>query len=120
MLVLTRKTEEKIVIGDKDKIIITILKVQGGKVSIGIQADKKWQIVREELLDEETQNEIPCKTSTSQYNEEESDKEENDKEEMMELEELLDEETQNKKPCKTSSSHYDEEETMELIGASPE
>lgn len=53
MLVLTRKPEEKIVIGDKDKIIITILKVQGGKVSIGIQADKKWQIVRKELLDDE-------------------------------------------------------------------
>lgn len=55
MLVLTRKQEEKIVIGnelnDSDKIVITILKVQGGKVSIGIQADKKWQIVRKELLD---------------------------------------------------------------------
>lgn len=52
MLVLTRKPEEKIVIGDEnDDIVITILKVQGGKVSIGIQADKKWQIVRKELLD---------------------------------------------------------------------
>lgn len=53
MLVLTRKIEEKIIIGNEDKIVITILKVQGGKVSIGIQADKKWQIVRKELLDEE-------------------------------------------------------------------
>jgi carbon storage regulator len=60
MLVLTRKPEEKIVIGDEagdnDKIVITILKVQGGKVSIGIQADKKWQIVRQELLDEDANN----------------------------------------------------------------
>lgn len=53
MLVLTRKPEEKIIIGNEDKIVITILKVQGGKVSVGIQADKKWQIVRKELLDEE-------------------------------------------------------------------
>lgn len=53
MLVLTRKPEEKIIIGNEDKIVITILKVQGGKVSVGIQADKKWQIVRKELLDDE-------------------------------------------------------------------
>lgn len=53
MLVLTRKPEEKIIIGNEDKIVITILKVQGGKVSVGIQADKKWQIVRKELLDED-------------------------------------------------------------------
>lgn len=51
MLVLTRKLDEEVVIGDKDdRIIIRILKVQGGKVSIGIQANKKWQIVRKELL----------------------------------------------------------------------
>lgn len=52
MLVLTRKPEEKIIIGNEE-IVITILKVQGGKVSVGIQADKKWQIVRKELLDGE-------------------------------------------------------------------
>lgn len=48
MLVLTRKTEQKIRIG-KD-IVITILKVQGDHVSIGIEAPKELQIVREELL----------------------------------------------------------------------
>ncbi len=54
MLVLTRKLDEEVVIGDKDdRIIIRILKVQGGKVSIGIQANKKWQIVRKELLTNE-------------------------------------------------------------------
>ncbi len=52
MLVLTRKPEEDIVIStDEDEIVIRILKVQGGKVSIGIKADKKRQVVRKELLD---------------------------------------------------------------------
>jgi carbon storage regulator len=52
MLVLTRKTEEKIVIvkEKKNQIIITILKIQGDKVSIGIEADKETPIYRFELL----------------------------------------------------------------------
>lgn len=49
MLVLTRKPEQKIKIG-KD-VVITVLKVQGDQVSIGIEAPKKLQIVRKELLD---------------------------------------------------------------------
>lgn len=82
MLVLTRKPEEKIVIGDKDKIIITILKVQGGKVSIGIQADKKWQIVRKELLDEE-ENEKSEKESKEYFEQEDSDKTEKEPMELI-------------------------------------
>lgn len=50
MLVLTRKTEEKIVIGKDKKIVITILKIQGDKVSVGIEADKETPIFRKELL----------------------------------------------------------------------
>lgn len=50
MLVLTRKTEEKIVIGKEKKIVITILKIQGDKVSVGIEADKDTPIFRNELL----------------------------------------------------------------------
>lgn len=52
MLVLTRKSEQKIVIGNRNKIVITVLKVQGGMVSLGIQADKDTPIYREELLRE--------------------------------------------------------------------
>ncbi|MFN0065632.1 MAG: carbon storage regulator [Chlamydiales bacterium] len=48
MLVLTRKREQKIRIG-KD-VVITVLKVQGDQVSIGIEAPKSTSIVREELL----------------------------------------------------------------------
>jgi carbon storage regulator len=48
MLVLTRKSEQKIRIGND--IVITVLKVQGDQVSIGIEAPKQLQIMREELL----------------------------------------------------------------------
>lgn len=48
MLVLTRKSEQKIRIGND--IVITVLKIQGDQVSIGIEAPKELQIVREELL----------------------------------------------------------------------
>lgn len=52
MLVLTRKIEQKIRIGNN--IVITVLKVQGkDQVSLGIVAPKEMQIVREELIDEE-------------------------------------------------------------------
>lgn len=47
MLVLTRKVEQKILI-DKN-ITITILKINGDQVSIGIDAPRSVAIVREEL-----------------------------------------------------------------------
>jgi carbon storage regulator len=49
MLVLTRKSEEKIIIGKKDPIVITVLKISGGKVSLGIEAHPEYEILREEL-----------------------------------------------------------------------
>ncbi len=48
MLVLTRKSEQKIRIG-KD-VVITVLKVQGDQVSIGIEAPRSLPIYREEVL----------------------------------------------------------------------
>ncbi len=51
MLVLTRKSEQKIRIGNN--IVITVLKVQGDQVSIGIEAPRDLQIMREELLNDE-------------------------------------------------------------------
>ena len=59
MLVLTRKPEEKIFIGKKDKIIITVLRIQGDKVSIGIEADKTlYPVFREELISETPEDEM--------------------------------------------------------------
>lgn len=48
MLVLSRKTEEKIHIGDD--IVITVLEVKGNRVRLGIQVPTHCQIVRGELL----------------------------------------------------------------------
>lgn len=48
MLVLSRKCGEKIQIGDQ--ISISIVKIDGGKVRIGIEAPPDVQILREELL----------------------------------------------------------------------
>lgn len=53
MLVLTRKSEEEIIIddGNGNVVVITVLKIQGDKVSIGIKAPPKTQIWRKELLE---------------------------------------------------------------------
>ena len=54
MLVLTRKPNEKIVIGDD--IVITILQFKGNGVRVGIECPKDVRIVREELLLERESN----------------------------------------------------------------
>jgi len=48
MLVLSRKTEERILIGDS--IRITVLHMERNQVRIGIEAPKDVTIIREELL----------------------------------------------------------------------
>ncbi|PLV57476.1 carbon storage regulator CsrA [Thermotoga sp. SG1] len=50
MLVLTRKVGEKIVVGND--IVITVLKIEGNSVKIGIEAPKHVKILREELYEE--------------------------------------------------------------------
>ena len=47
MLVLTRKLQEKIRIGDE--IVITIVKLESGRVRIGIEAPDDVKILRHEL-----------------------------------------------------------------------
>lgn len=49
MLVLSRKINETILIGDDIKI--TLLAVEGEKIKIGIDAPKAMKIFREELLE---------------------------------------------------------------------
>jgi carbon storage regulator len=49
VLVLTRRTEESVVIGDN--IVVTILGVEGEKVKLGIDAPRTVPILRRELLD---------------------------------------------------------------------
>lgn len=50
MLVLTRKVDEAILIGDD--IRISVLSVDGERVSIGVNAPLSMRIFRNELLDE--------------------------------------------------------------------
>jgi carbon storage regulator len=47
VLVLTRKTGERILIGDK--IAVTVVKIGHGGVRIGIEAPPEMAVVREEL-----------------------------------------------------------------------
>lgn len=48
MLVLTRKESQRIRIGDD--IVITIAKIDGNKVRVGIDAPADVSIVREEII----------------------------------------------------------------------
>lgn len=48
MLVLTRKVDQRIQIGEN--ICIVILKVQGRRVKIGVEAPAQVNVVRSELL----------------------------------------------------------------------
>lgn len=50
MLVLTRKENEKILIGDN--IEITVVAVDNGSVQLGINAPKEIEILRKELLED--------------------------------------------------------------------
>jgi carbon storage regulator len=48
MLVLTRKLMEKLVIGDN--ICITVVRIEGGQVRLGIEAPSDVRIIRSELV----------------------------------------------------------------------
>ena len=47
MLVLSRKTQERIQIGDN--VVVTVLRVKGNMVRIGIEAPKTVRVMRAEL-----------------------------------------------------------------------
>ena len=54
MLVLTRKKDETLQIGDA--ITITVLKVKGNSVQLGIEAPQDVRVLRSELLDRDRNN----------------------------------------------------------------
>lgn len=56
MLVLTRKLNERIVIGDN--IRITVVEIRGHSVRLGFEAPSEVTILREELR----RNEVPAET----------------------------------------------------------
>jgi carbon storage regulator len=48
MLVLSRKVNEKIVIDGG--IVVTVVKIEGGQVRLGIEAPRDVKVYREEIL----------------------------------------------------------------------
>ena len=61
MLVLSRKVGERISIGDQ--ICITIVRVQGQTVRVGVEAPTEMLVVREELADRGNKNSARGDTS---------------------------------------------------------
>ena len=59
MLVLSRKRDERIVIGDN--IVITVVEVRGDKVRLGIDAPAEVPVHRQEVIDAMRRAEVPAK-----------------------------------------------------------
>lgn len=66
MLVLSRKESEKIILGDE--IVLTIVRVSGDRVRLGIQAPKDMLILRQELEGQEHSNEKASDSNSDNQN----------------------------------------------------
>jgi carbon storage regulator CsrA len=65
MLVLSRKKDESIVIGDN--IIVKVISVENGTVKLGIEAPRDVSIIRNELIEEVTaMNKAAVKETTQE------------------------------------------------------
>lgn len=61
MLVLSRKLNESIHVGDQ--VVIRIIQVRGGKVRVGIEAPREIEVVRSELRNPPTDEEPQAKAA---------------------------------------------------------
>jgi carbon storage regulator len=61
MLVLSRKEGERLVIGEN--IVITVVRIKGNRVRIGVQAPSEVGIKREEILDDSFSEVYPVKAT---------------------------------------------------------
>jgi carbon storage regulator len=62
MLVLSRKVGERLLIGDQ--IAITVVRIQGGGVRIGVEAPAHLPIIREELKEKLEQQRLDEQSTT--------------------------------------------------------
>lgn len=62
MLVLTRQTGERIMVGED--IVITVVRIGPNNVRIGISCPREMRIVREELITKDAANEAALITTT--------------------------------------------------------
>lgn len=62
MLVLARKLNESIVIGDN--IVVKVISIENGVVKLGIDAPKEISIIRDELIQEVKDKNIEASKST--------------------------------------------------------
>lgn len=51
MLILSRRVDESLLIGDEIEIVV--LEVRGGQVRLGVQAPAAIKVLRDELVDDE-------------------------------------------------------------------
>ena len=49
MLILTRKPDEKIIIGDN--IVVSVIEIRGDQVRLGVDAPKTVKVFRQEVFD---------------------------------------------------------------------
>ena len=63
MLVLSRKKDQSVRIGDGIEILV--LGVHGNKVRLGFKADPSVKILRTELIERDRQNDTPQEPSNS-------------------------------------------------------
>lgn len=68
MLVLARHQNEKIVVSDKDDtpvLVVEIAEIRGDKVKVGLTADSKWNIDREEVWKAKIQKKLDQPTNAT-------------------------------------------------------
>ena len=58
MLVLTRKVGERIQLGDY--ITVTLVKINGNTVRLGIEAPADMPVARQELIDQSSKHDTPA------------------------------------------------------------
>ena len=66
MLVLSRKTDQSIMIGDDIEIVVS--SIDGNSVRIGIKAPRDLKILRKETFEEVRQENIKAIQAASKYN----------------------------------------------------